>query len=458
MICKTKGVKRAMQNKGFIPSKYNNLVFRKNTLRLYNSFVGTDSFVIVGDSKREKILAWLEGKEYNSEDDDFKLLCEKGYFVSADIDEKIRTDVAYNEIVFDPSLILIILPTEVCNFKCGYCYEAFQKGAMGEDVQKGIIKYVKRNISSFTKIQVGWFGGEPTLAMDVVRNLSIEFKKICKVAKKTYSASMTTNGYNLTRELFLELLSLGVRSFQITLDGPREIHDRLRPHESGKGSFDVILNNMLKIKESVETPFFQICIRINFSNLFTEKQIREYLDMLYKLFGDDKRFEFSVHFAANWGGDRVDGISDVLMEQSREVPKVINIIAESDSKLNFDYHLMDFKKEGICSANRKNQFIIGSDGNIYKCTANFNDDHVIGHIDESGVMEIDEGKHLPWISRDRRKKELCEKCSFYGCCMASTCPEHYVFREEMSSNCPRTKLFLDQYIQLIDEKHFAKII
>lgn len=67
-----------------------------------------------------------------------------------------------------------------------------KKGKMNDTVQEAVIAYVRKNIHKHTGLYISWFGGEPLEALDVVEKLSRAFQNICKVAKKTYSAGMTT--------------------------------------------------------------------------------------------------------------------------------------------------------------------------------------------------------------------------------------------------------------------------
>lgn len=133
-----------------------------------------------------------------------------------------------NVLTSDKKMSLVIMPTEKCNFKCKYCYETFRKGKMSPAVQDAIINYVKKNIRNHTELAVIWFGGEPLEALDVIERLSLAFINICQLARKPYSASMTTNGYNLTPEVYNKLYDLKVYGYQITLDGYKDQHNSQR--------------------------------------------------------------------------------------------------------------------------------------------------------------------------------------------------------------------------------------
>ena len=108
------------------------------------------------------------------------------------------------------------------------------KGKMSLEIQDSLIKFVKKNITKFSSMEVRWFGGEPLEALDVVENLSNAFIRMCRAAKRKYTSSMTTNGYNLTLENFRKLYNLNVYAYQITIDGIRSTHDDLRILKNGE--------------------------------------------------------------------------------------------------------------------------------------------------------------------------------------------------------------------------------
>ena len=132
------------------------------------------------------------------------------------------------------ALHLILHPTEQCNFRCAYCCERFGIGRMAP----GIVTGIKRLLAArhdLERLHIGWFGGEPLVAPDVVRELSRTARTHSALHGIAYSADMTTNGCRLTEPLAHELVELGIGSYQISLDGDCEAHDRTRrPAQHGR--------------------------------------------------------------------------------------------------------------------------------------------------------------------------------------------------------------------------------
>src|SRR5438034_6298987 len=123
-------------------------------------------------------------------------------------------------------LNLIIFPTEQCNFRCTYCYEDFEIGRMSPTVVEGVKRLVTRRADGLERLQISWFGGEPLAAKAIVVDLSDFFTQLAKDhTGMYYDAIMTTNGYALSLELATQLRELGLRGYQVSLDGYGHQHD-----------------------------------------------------------------------------------------------------------------------------------------------------------------------------------------------------------------------------------------
>ena len=134
---------------------------------------------------------------------------------------------------------------------------------MSEEIQEGIVRYVRRNIAKYAVLRISWFCGEPLLALDVIEQISTKVIDICKKARRKYVADITTNGYLLSLDVFKKLLSLNVLEYQITIDGVKHVHDSKKPLVNGGGTFDTVTSNLRLIKQGVKSSTFSIVIRSN---------------------------------------------------------------------------------------------------------------------------------------------------------------------------------------------------
>lgn len=423
------------------------------SLMLYNSSTGTNSLSLISSENAESVRQILkEGADcIQSKCSDF--LFERGFIVSSETDENRNLKMRAVEEVMNTTLSLTLLPTEQCNFRCSYCYETFKKGKMDTSTQNALVTFVRKNIHKYTGLSVSWFGGEPLEALDVIEYLSQEFQKICKMAKKSYSAGMTTNAYNLTLETYKKLYDLNVYNYQITLDGLQEEHDKQRFLADGQGTFSQIVNNLMDIKNNTRNFNASFAIRTNYSKSIFNK-IEEYLDFYASTFNDDARFSLFIHMASDWGGERVDAFSDELLGGS-QYKKILQAIQSKKIQYNLSNHHSRLNYQNcICYASRKNSIVIGSDGIVYKCTGDFEyEKNHVGNLKSNGDLEYNKNHDL-WLGVINDVEEKCSKCFFSACCLSMLCPAVRI-KGISSSGCSFEKDNLGLFLELFDKKLFS---
>jgi uncharacterized protein len=352
---------------------------------------------------------------------------------------------------------LILLPTEQCNFRCKYCYETFEKGDMSPAVQEAIIKHVRKSLHNYTALHVSWFGGEPLEATDVIAHLSEEFIKICKAARKPYHAGMTTNGYNLTADTYDKLYgNYKINNYQVTLDGPEEEHDKQRVFADGSGTHKRIVSNLLDIKRRARGRDVSFVIRTNYTKKILADMER-YLWFYCENFGDDPRFSIYMHMASDWGGERVQAFSSEMMEHGRYrdiLNNVKKIELPLNRPLNLDLHHSNLDcGTSFCYAGKKNSIVIGSDGLLYKCTADFiYEKNIVGRINERGDLLLNDNYYL-WLAPHEAPAK-CETCFYGACCLSMSCPALRV-RGEESDVCSFEKDNMGLFLELFDRRLFA---
>ena len=110
--------------------------------------------------------------------------------------------------------------------------------------------------------------------MPVIESLSQRIIALCKDKDVQYSASIITNGYLLTKEVAEKLKEYHVRSAQITVDGPKEIHDTRRPMANGQGTYDVIMEHLVETKGILP---INLRINVDYDNVAAADQVVETL-------------------------------------------------------------------------------------------------------------------------------------------------------------------------------------
>ena len=162
---------------------------------------------------------------------------------------------------------LTVNPTMNCNFKCWYCCESHIKDSRFQvDIIDKINQFISKTLSEekLKHFSLAFFGGEPLLCfrknvVPIIEHLLPE----CRKHEKTYHLIFTTNGYLINPEFIDYFLSRNIRChFQITLDGYRATHDKVRYVSQTKGSYFKILEN---IKQLIENKFY-VRFRINYTD------------------------------------------------------------------------------------------------------------------------------------------------------------------------------------------------
>jgi uncharacterized protein len=325
---------------------------------------------------------------------------------------------------------LILLPTEKCNFRCTYCYEDFELGKMSEETQRAIELFIDNRMEGLELLKFSWFGGEPLVAKDVVLRLSRYAKQKCDEHGVKFQGGLTTNAYVLDQELARELISLNQDFFQITLDGWKEAHDVLRQRADGRGTFDVIWNNLLGLK-ALDLKF-EVCVRVhvrrdNIENL--EILMREFA----LAFQGDRRFYLDFQHLRDMGGEGGKSIENPVsyielryieaplrasyrraLQELRGVshnPSSVEDSTTTDEPLILEKASNSGESAGsqraseqvagepyICYAGKPNSLLIRSNGRIGKCTVAFDDDrNDVGYLNLDGSVVINNEKYQHWI-------------------------------------------------------------
>lgn len=325
-------------------------------------------------------------------------------------------------------LLLTIMPTEACNFRCPYCYESHQSSTMPEEILRHIQNYIAHQAPYYNDISISWFGGEPTLCKDTILRISSQIQELQARHSFRYTASMTTNGYLLDVQSFIQYYTAGITSYQITLDGWN--HDQTRPHVSGKGTLQTIVNNLIAISRLPKENYqYEIVLRRNLSG---DDNDFSWYDFLLNHFGNDSRFSVSVFPVTNWGGESVKKLN-LLQDNSRD-----DTLAAHNAYL-VEHGLAVPTKENmllseVCYASCPNGYIFRADGRIEKCTIVL--DHpknLVGHVDlEKGVV-IDKDANLQWSTSSL--KPQCLTCPDVLSCLNISCKRRVVIDGCSESFC-----------------------
>lgn len=141
------------------------------------------------------------------------------------------------------ALALNFVPTYACNYRCPYCYEQGHNGIEGKmsapvmDAIMGLVERIHAR-DGFRTLTVQWYGGDPSLVLDVVEALSARLVAWCDERGVSYEAMMLSNA-NLIDEAAAELIArCRISSVLLTIDGPEEVHNKRRVAANGSNSYE----------------------------------------------------------------------------------------------------------------------------------------------------------------------------------------------------------------------------
>ncbi|MDR1552958.1 MAG: radical SAM protein [Prevotellaceae bacterium] len=393
-------------------SQFNSIIQYGDKFALYNTF---ERKVIFLESKLKDILVEKRQKGIdnliNIHPDFYKYLIENNFLVNDNINElekikKIVYEIDENSKKYD----LTINPTINCNFRCWYCYETHIKESMMDANVINRVNKLIQKIAQDEKLEefsLGFFGGEPLLyfAKSVIPILD-EFIFVMKKFNKKFDIGFTTNGY-LINDSFIDYFNKKQVKphFQITLDGYRENHDKVRFLTQTKGSYSTIVNNIKKI---VENEMF-VRVRINYTD--------ENVEDTYKI-GDDfsslenfAKKNLLIDFHRVWQNTKIDDIN-IIVDRNVELIRKKGLAAKNSS----------YNPEtviGSCYADKRNSAVINYNGDVFKCTArDFKTENREGYLDENGEI-IWENNSLERRMNAKFNNKPCLSCRLLPVCNGS---------------------------------------
>ncbi len=141
-----------------------------------------------------------------------------------------------------------------CNLACKYCfadegeYHGQKRELMSLEVGKKALDFLIENSGNRVNLEVDFFGGEPLMNFDVVKEIVAYGRKREKEAGKNFRFTLTTNGVLLNDEV-IDFCNKEISNVVLSLDGRKCIHDDMRPTRNGKGSFDIVVPKFQRFVE-----------------------------------------------------------------------------------------------------------------------------------------------------------------------------------------------------------------
>ncbi|MCI5884246.1 MAG: thioether cross-link-forming SCIFF peptide maturase [Eubacterium sp.] len=141
-----------------------------------------------------------------------------------------------------------------CNLSCRYCFAGEgeyhgDRSLMSFETGKKALDFLVKNSGSRRNLEVDFFGGEPLMNFDVVKQLVAYGRSLEEPYDKHFRFTLTTNGVLLDDEI-IEFANREMDNIVLSIDGRKSVHDHMRPKKNGEGSYDLILDKFKKVAES----------------------------------------------------------------------------------------------------------------------------------------------------------------------------------------------------------------
>ena len=329
-----------------------------------------------------------------------------------------------------------------CNLACRYCFaeEGEYHGhreLMTYETGKQALDFLIANSGSRRNLEVDFFGGEPLMNWQVVKELVRYGREQEKIHNKNFRFTLTTNGVLLNDEI-MEFANQKMGNVVLSIDGRKEVHDHMRPFPKGAGSYDLILPKFKKFAESRHQDKYYVRGTFTHYNLDFSKDVLSLADQGFKQISVEP---VVAPDEADYAIRRED-LPQIFEEYDALAREMIKREKEGNG-FNF-FHFMIDLTGGPCVYKRLSGCGSGTEylavtpwGDLYPC-------HQFVGTEEFLMGNVWEGIKTPEIQKEFRHcnvytKEECKKCfaRFYcsGGCAANSFNMHGTINSTYEIGC-----------------------
>ncbi len=329
-----------------------------------------------------------------------------------------------------------------CNLACRYCFAEEgeyhgRRALMSFEVGKKALDFLVANSGSRVNLEVDFFGGEPLMNWQVVKDLVAYGRSLEKKHNKKFRFTLTTNGVLLDDEI-LEFANREMANIVLSIDGRKEIHDKMRPFRGGQGSYDLVVEKFRKVAESRGQDRYYVRGTFTHNNLDFSRDVLHLADLGFRQIS----VEPVVAGPEEDYAIRETDIPVLKEEYDRLAAEMIKRRKEGNG-FHF-FHFMIDLEGGPCVAKRLSGCGSGTEylavtpwGDLYPCHQFVgNENFLMGNVDE-GILRDDIRDAFKCCNVYAREK--CRKCfaKFYcsGGCAANAYHFHGNINDAYDVGC-----------------------
>ena len=329
-----------------------------------------------------------------------------------------------------------------CNLACKYCFAEEgeyhgRRALMSFEVGKKALDFLVANSGNRVNLEVDFFGGEPLMNWDVVKQLVAYGRSLEKPNNKKFRFTLTTNGVLLNDEV-MEFVNKEMSNVVLSLDGRKEVNDRMKPFRTGKRSYDLIVPKFQKLAESRNQTNYYIRGTFTRNNLDFSEDVKHFADLGFK--------QMSIEPVVGPEEDpysiREQDLPQIMEEYDKLALEYIDRYKKGNG-FNF-FHFMIDLTQGPCVYKRLSGCGSGTEylavtpwGDFYPCHQFVgNEDFLMGNVDE-GITKPELVKEFG--NCNVYSKEKCKNCfaKFYcsGGCAANSYNFHGTINDAYDIGC-----------------------
>lgn len=260
-----------------------------------------------------------------------------------------------------------------CNLRCEYCFAA--KGDFGRgrmlmplEIGKKAIDFLIQNSGSRHNLELDFFGGEPLMNFDVVKQVVEYAREEEKKHNKKFRFTITTNGLLLTDDK-IDFINREMSNVVLSLDGRKEVNDRLRVRVNGKGCYDQIVPHYQKLVAQRGDKDYYVRGTFTKYNLDFTQDVLHMAELGFDQISvepvvSDVKLEYSI---------KEDDLPRVFKEYETLAKTMIQRKKEGGKGFHFFHFMLDLD-QGPCAIKRLrgcgcgNEYVaVTPEGEIYPC-------------------------------------------------------------------------------------------
>lgn len=370
--------------------------------------------------------------EYKQEDiaeayDEVNALKDSELLFTEDIYKQYLTDFKKRKTVVKALCLHI---AHDCNLACKYCFAEEgeyhgRKALMSLEVGKRALDFLIENSGNRRNLEVDFFGGEPLMNWEVVKELVRYGRSKEELYNKKFRFTLTTNGVLLNDEV-KEFVNKEMSNIVLSLDGRKEVNDRMRPFRNGKGSYDLIVPKFQELAESRNQTNYYVRGTFTHDNLDFSEDVIHFADLGFK----QMSIEPVVGEADEPYAIKEEDLPKIMEEYDKLAKEYIKRYKEGNG-FNF-FHFMIDLEQGPCVAKRLSGCGSGTEylsvtpwGDLYPCHQFVGqEEFLLGNVFE-GIKRQDICDEFKMCNV--YAKEKCQKCFARYYCSGGCAANSYKF-------------------------------